>query len=548
MTPIKRTAIERLLSPLAPGFVARSVASRAQIAAIEHASATASQIDRDDANGTGGASPLLRWWRPMARDAAADILPHLPMQRAQARALARVNPIAAGAIGTHVDRVIGTGLALVPQPDGRILGMTPEQATEWAEGTKAEFSLWADSPACSWDGRATLYEQHRTTHRSRLESGDCFTLLPDAPAATRAMPYRLRLQLIEADRVGNPAGAADTATVAGGIRLSADGVPLAAHLYHRHPGARTLPADGGMWVGEWIDFVGRNGRRRLLHHMRATRPDQARGVPFLAPVVDVIKQIGRLTEAEVQAAVVSAFVTMVIEQTSTAPNPAAVFGDGQAAQPSSDGEIAMGVGAVLGLGAGETAKFNNPNRPNPNLDGFLQAMYTQIGMALGMPRELLTKVFNSSYSASKAALLDAMQRFRAERYWEAQSYCQPIYETWLAEAVAIGRIQAPGFFTDPARRWAYTRAAWWGDSAGSINPKDEVAAYLAAIEGRLMTHERAEWELFGSDWDSTTNRKIAEHQRLDRAGILPVPRAGAAAPAERRAPPADPDQSEGAAP
>ena len=38
---------------------------------------------------------------------------------------------------------------------------------------------------------------------------------------------------------------------------------------------------------------------------------------------------------------------------------------------------------------------------------------------------------------------------------------------------------------------------------GSINPKDEVAAYTAAIDARLMTRERAEWELGGTDWNAT---------------------------------------------
>jgi capsid protein len=154
-----------------------------------------------------------------------------------------------------------------------------------------------------------------------------------------------------------------------------------------------------------------------------------------------------------------------------------------------------------------------------------------IGMALNIPVELLMKRFNASYSASRAAFLDAWMFFRTQRAWLAGSFCQPCYETWLAEAVAIGRIAAPGFFADPLLRWAYTRAAWPGDSQGSINPKDEVAAYSAAVDARLMTREKAEWELFGTDWNITTGRKKSEHDRLVRDGILPVPKAGAPAPA-----------------
>ena len=159
-----------------------------------------------------------------------------------------------------------------------------------------------------------------------------------------------------------------------------------------------------------------------------------------------------------------------------------------------------------------------------------------IGMGLGVPRELLLKQFNSSYSASKAALLDAWIHFRVERAWLSLSLCQPVYETWMAEAVFLGRIQAPGFFSDPLLRWAYTRAAWPGDSMGSINPKDEVAAYTAAIDARLMTRERAEWELGGTDWNETFDQKLAEHKRLAANGLLPVPKAGAAAPTNQPEP------------
>jgi capsid protein len=161
-------------------------------------------------------------------------------------------------------------------------------------------------------------------------------------------------------------------------------------------------------------------------------------------------------------------------------------------------------------------------------------------MGLGIPREVLLKQFNSSYSASKAALLDAWVHFRSERFWAGLSFCQPIVETWMAEAVFIGRIKAPGFFSDPLMRWAYTRAAWPGDSMGSINPKDEVAAYTAAIDARLMTRERAEWELGGTDWNATFDQKLAEHLRLAKVGLLPVPKAGAAAaPAGQQARPAE---------
>ena len=489
-----------------------------------------------DASARGGS----RWWNPRPLDARSDTLRHLPLQRAQSRELARNNPIAVGAINTNGDRIVGTGLALCANPNRYILGWSADQAADWKRKAQAEFSLWADGTGCDWENTQTFYELQATALRGVKESGDLFTMLPTG-ARNRMQPYALRVQLLEADRIGNPMAAIDTDTMAGGIRLAQGGRPRACFVYDAHPG-RTHLATGHLLQGQWVEYVGPSGRRRILHHYRKLRPEQPRGVPYLAPIVELIKQIGRYTDAEINAAVVSAFFTVFIEG-GAGGNPSPVF----AGQPGADqagadaGEdIGLGMGSVVGLAPGEKASFADPSRPNPNFDGFIVSMLRMVGMALSLPVELLIKQFNSSYSASKAAILDAWIYIRSERVWLSNSFCQPIYETWLGEAVALGRISAPGFFADPLLRWAYTRAGWHGDSMGSLNPKDEVAAYSAAVEARLMTRERAEWELFGSDFNETTAQKAAEEAALRELGILPVPKAGAAAQPTQTPEPATP--------
>jgi len=521
------TLIDRAIAVVAPVRAAARVQARASLAAFSALSGHGN--GPQDAASRGGS----RWWNPFARSAGADTLPTLGIDRAKSRELARTSPIAAGAINTNVDRIVGTGLALVAAPNRHVLGWSVEQASAWKRAVQAEYSLWADSPACDQEQTLNFYELQALVLRAALESGDCFSLLPDA-RRTPEMPYALRVQVLEADRIGNPLGMLDSDTIAGGVRTGPNGAPQACHIYDRHPGAGYV-AGGKMLAGQWVDYRGPSGRRRVLHHLRKLRPGMPRGVPYLAPIIECIKQLGRYTEAEITAAVISAAFTVFIE---TDTGDAAPVFDGTQDGGSAGPEIGLGNGAIVGLAKGEKATIANPNRPNPNFDAFVVGVVRQIGMALGLPRELLVKEFNASFSASKAALLDAWVYFRGVRTWLARSFCQPVYETWLAEAVAIGRVSAPGFFADPLLRWAYTRAAWHGDSMGSISPKDEVAAYAAAVEARFMTRERAEWELFGSDYDETFDRKAEEQDRLRAANLLPVPKAGAAAPQDPQEPPA----------
>lgn len=510
------------------GRSARDVAEQAFVATMEGLG-----YGYDSVNRTGST----RRWHTSSRDIDGDTLGQLRELRGQSRDLARNNPIACGAINTNVDRIVGTGLALQPEPNRDVLGWSEVQIASWKAATAREFSLWSDSPECDIRGEGNFYDLQGLALRTTLESGDGFTLMPDGDA-TSSMPYRLRLQLLEADRCGNPLGQMDTAQIAGGIMRGANGLALKYHIYDRHPGS-TVSRPASMYAGTWIDRIGRSGRRRILHHFRALRPEQSRGVPYLAPIIELVKQLGRYTHAEVQAAVVSAFFTVFV--TTEGGNVAPVFGAGgapgvqQAGQPMAPAiagsqEMEMGPAAIIGLAPKEKIEIADPSRPNPVFEAFVAAVMRQIGMALSIPAELLTKQFNASYSASKAALLDAWVYFRSMRTWLARTFCQPVYETWLAEAVATGRIHAPGFFSNPLLRWAYTRANWFGDSMGSINPKDEVKAYTDAIDARLMTRERAEWELFGTGWDSTWEQKVREHVLLSDKGMLPVAKPGAPAP------------------
>ena len=531
---------DRVIQAVAPARALERSKARVQLQAMENMSAALSDLQGGDAprmdsgdSSIGGSPSGGRYWNARARDSKSDTLRYLPTQRGQSRELARTSPIAVGAIQTNVDRVVGTGLALSCQPDREILGWTQEYRAAWVKKTQAEYSMWADSSDSDWCGMLNFYEQQGLVLRSALESGDCFTNLP-AGKPTAFQPYSLRLQVIEADRVGNPLGQIDgEGGVSGGIKFDSNGAPVSAHLYDCHPGAAYQAlTTGGMYKGNFVEFVGKSGRKRLLHHMRKLRPDQPRGVPYLAPITNLIKQLKRLSDAEVEAAVISAFFTVFIEGMpggSVAPIFDGLKSEGGGV--TSTEETKLGMGAVVGLAPGEKISTANPGRPNPNLDAFITSMLREVGMALGIPQELLSKQFNASYSASKAALLDAWVYFRGVRTWLARSFCQPVYETWLTEAVAAGRIAAPGFFSDPLLRWAYTRASWHGDSMGSISPKDEVAAYTSAIDARLMTRERAVWELFGTDFANDFPQMKQEHEMLAAADMLPVPKAGAAAPA-----------------
>jgi lambda family phage portal protein len=374
------------------------------------------------------------WVTTWQGSADSDSLPDIPVLRDRSRDLLRNEPLATGAVGTVVQNVVGTGLALQAKPDAKALGMTPEQAGEWAARTEREFRVWAETPWCDVTRTQNFYGLQNLAFRSALESGDVFAVLPMLPAP--GMPYDLRVQIIEADRVANPNRWADGYLVPGstnrlwaGIEKDAVGAPIAYHILRQHPGS--LAGLTEYVTDRYAAFGEKTGRRNVLHLFDRLRPDQTRGVPYLAPVIEHLKQLGRYTEAEIMAAVVSSLFTVFVKT----PNGEGLNVSQAAAQtiagtvapgvPSagSDRPLALGNGAILDLADGDDVQFANPNRPNTAFEPFVQAVLRQIGVALGLPFEVLVKHFTASYSAARAALLEAWKFYTWRRQWLAAGFC-----------------------------------------------------------------------------------------------------------------------------
>ena len=254
---------------------------------------------------------------------------------------------------------------------------------------------------------------------------------------------------------------------------------------------------------------------------------------MLAPVIEQIKQVGRYTDAELQAAVVAGAFAIFVKMDPTAFAElfeaeglketylkAATRWDGRINTSTLDGP-----GNAVNLVPGEEISTVNPGRPNDKFDPFVRAIVQQIGMRLGIPHEVLLKSFDSSYSAARAALLDAWRFFRGRREWLASMFCQPIYETWLAEAVALGRIRAPGFFADALLRKAYAGAEWVGDGPGSIDPLKEVDAAERRIELEISTRAAESILHDGGDWEMKHRQRVKEEKarRADGLSTAPAP-------------------------
>lgn len=489
---------DRAIAAVSPGTAVRRAYDRHRLSIIDSGYSN---------HGASHTKKSLAGWLYGGGSAKEDIGENLSTLRQRSRDLYMGVPLATGAIKTCRTNVVGSGLRLKSQIDYEALGMQEEEARALETVIEREFALWADSPACDLERLDNFYELQQLAFLNWLMSGDVIVTLPVTKRAN--MPYDLRLHLIEADRLSNPDGRIDPHIV-GGVETNAAGEVVAYHISKHHPLSYDMMETGWVRVEAWGE---KTGRRNVLHIMNRERIGQRRGVPFLAPVIEALKQLGRYTDAELVAAVVSGYFTVFIEKDGGSSDGA--FGEVVPVEDQVDAgdenTLELAPGAIMDLNEGEKAHDMNPGRPNTAFDGFVVAICRQIGAALEIPYELLVKNFNASYSASRGALLEAWKMFRMYRTWLSADFCQPTYEEWFAEAVAKGRINAPGFFTDPIRRKAYTGAEWNGPAQGLLNPVQEVTAAEKRVQNGFSTRTRESTEMNGSDfWQNAAQLKREE--------------------------------------
>lgn len=511
------TALDRVIGWLSPAAGTRRIIARGGYQALD---------------GPGGyqggrtGRRALRHWRPGGGSADADVLPTVQTMRDNSRDLERNSPIGGAAINRATTLTVGAGLTLKPQIDGLFLGLDPEDREGRERDFARRFRHWSRSKLCDVTLTQTFEALEGLVFRAVLQSGDIFVVRRFvAPPGDRER--RLALQLYEADQVTNPDGLRDGARltkgrgagrqVAGGVEIDENGAAVAVHFLTRHPG--NVQGEG---IRQWrrVPVFSASGRLQILHLFDRRRPGQTRGVPYLGPVIEQLRQLSQYAEAELWAAVIGAMITVVWKSNAPAQLKENESLRSQGDSPAPD-DYRFEPASVLEIGNGDDVTVPESGRPNRQFDPFFVAIVRQIGATLEIPFEVLIMHFTASYSAGRAALEMAAQFVRGRRAWLVANFCDPVYDWFLEDQVARGAVSAPGFLTDPLIRQAWTGADWRGPARISLDPVRETKAYEIAEDRGWRTADGITAELTGGDWEKNNEDRARENRlRQDRGTAI----------------------------
>ena len=337
-------------------------------------------------------------------------------------------------------------------------------------------------------------------------------------------PYQTTVRLLEADRICNPdSGGTSESTetesggrIIDGVEIDKEGAVVRYHIASRSPIAGN---DSSELTWTAIEAFGKDtGYPNILHVMTHERPEQRRGIPFVSAEIELIKQFTRYMNAELAGKVVSAMLTLFItskEDDGKAGMEDAVNEEDKVTDDELKLELAPG--AIYDLPPGKDVTTVDPKRSDTQFEAFVNTCIMVIASSMGIPKEVLVKKYESNYTAARAALLDFWRTVRVYRTRFNNTFNQPIYEQFLSEAVATGRIDAPGFFDDPAVRMAWCGCLWMGSSMGHVDPLKEVNAAEKRIANNITTQEQEASEYNGNDWNANLRQRKKEIAAMQEA-------------------------------
>lgn len=260
----------------------------------------------------------------------------------------------------------------------------------------------------------------------------------------------------------------------------------------------------------------------ILHVGRARRVNQTRYVPWFAPVMDAMRMLDGLVEAELVASrAAAAKMGWLVNKESRQ------LGEKRADGTRTPVPMEATPGSIAVAPTGYEFQPWDPQHPTTAFASFHASMIRRIAAGLCISyTHLANDPGDANYSSARTAL-QMEQRFwrKIQQVWVRQ-FMQPVFDAWLRTAMLTGDVQLPyGVTYEKARRVKWEVPGWeW------IDPLNDVQAAKLAIESNLDSEQRVA-ALRGLDYEEDVIAPRREAKRMiEAAGLTPVPPTGGAPP------------------
>lgn len=452
----------------------------------------------------------------------ADMDLALPILRARARSLAANNEhgrrflslVAANIVGRRNPRLQVRAMRDTRNPDPNA---TPALDKAANDAIEVHYERWGRTADIT--GRhKSLYALQRTIAKAVARDGEALI----RRVRDRKLPYGYALQLLEADRLDDAINLTLTNgnIVRQGVEIDTMGRAVAYHVRTAHPGENYAQRVAG---------VERVPAEQMIHLFLPERAEQVRGVTWFHAVIIRGSIIHKFEESAVVAAHIGASKVAALERADDAPAAIDSMAD---AKVGGIPQMSVEAGELFELPPGYKLSSWNPDYPHQNFESFLKACLRGLAAGLDVAAHNLTgDMTEVNYSSARIAELTEREHWMTLQDWFIESFCQPVFEDWLASALLLEQITFPSGSALPAARLdKFVNAArFQGRRWPWVDPAKDGEANKLALENRLTSRTRLAAEQ-GDEFEDIADELEQEQVLLKSKGLVAEPPAPAPAP------------------
>lgn len=462
---------------------------------------------------------------------------------ADARDASRSNPYGRSALRTQVDAVIGTNLTLALEPQADELGVSEDEAAEWAGMVERKWLIASRSSHMPMDAqrKQTFVGLMRTAYACFYVSGEAAGTIEWKMAANG---QRTCLNLFDAERISDPRGEPNMfKNRRMGIDRDQHGAPVAYHIREKHPSDLLMgwgTADSS-YTWKRVPRYTTWGRPNILHYFEQDRPDMTRGMSSFTTALLPMRLLQDFLLTELETAAVRATYAAVIQSKLNYDDAMKVIGQDHAsaiqknpllaltlemmaskAQFYKGQEFSFGKSKVSHLLPDEELKMVQGNTGSSQLKDYAsQNLYT-LASALGVDYASLTKDYSSTnYSGARAALYDVWRSYEVRRDGFVAGFAWPFFIAWLEEQIAlretIPMLGSKSFYEVKDALCYGTFETW---TKPRLDPLKEAQADKVMYEmGALSLDDICKYE--GRDWRRVLKQRARQKKLMEDLGLKP---------------------------
>lgn len=479
-------------------------------------------------------SPFLAGWNPRLREHSDDVGAAWAKAAGRGVAMIQNSGFIAGIVEVASGSTVGAGLRMAANPQGDVLGWTKEYTTAWKRKAEAAFRAWADNPIeCDAAGSMKFSQIQQAAFGSYLAYGEVLALFPYLQRAN--VRTRSKVKLIPPSRLADETSPLENVRM--GVRVDNWGLPIGYRIRKRD----SLSGYVGLDVVD-IAARDRDGRPNIIH-VKDPAIDSVRGISVFAPVIKTHRQVDQYFDANMTSALLqtifaatmktnigssgAAFEAMMLQGEGKAEGSGSGSLEGYAAMKGDWYDSAQidltHHGRVVHLMPGDELEFKEAKTPAVQFDMFMGWLMREITRGVGVTYEAGTGDYRgATYSSVRMAGAIEWLTVLRRRENILVPFCSTVYEWWLDEEIATGRLEYPGGYEMFLKQRAFSAQSDWRGSPRPQADDYKTAKGYEVLKTMGATTLRAVAADYGGDWDDDMRQRAAENDLARELG-LPLP-------------------------